>query len=89
MADRAFWALRAHPPATAPPPPPVPEAPEEPKDCIVILTFENGRRDPSCASLMTAADARSEADVWRKRKPDSANPGRVTAAVHKIGEPLP
>lgn len=86
----AFWALAgraraeaALPPAPAPEPPP-----EEPKDCIVILTFASGRRDLSCASLMTAVDARTEAEAWRKRVPDGLSPGRIAATVHRIGEPL-
>jgi hypothetical protein len=84
----AFWALRAHQTATATRRPPPPGPPEEPRDCIVVLTFDSGRRDPSCASLMTAADARSEAEAWRRRVPEGLSPGRVTAAVHRIGEPL-
>jgi hypothetical protein len=53
-----------------------------------VLTFDSGRRDPSCASLMTAADACTEAELWRRRVPDGQSPGRVTATVHRIGEPL-
>lgn len=87
MADRAFWALRAGQTAVATPPTVLPP-PEEPKDCVVILTFDSGRRDPSSASLLTLADALAEAESWRRRKPEGLSPGRVTAAVHRIGEPL-
>lgn len=96
----AFWGVRAHAAATAAfiaqdiaqtataTPPPVLAPPEEPRDWIVVLTFENGRRDPSSASLMTLADAQAEAESWRRRKPDAFTQGRVTASVHRIGEPL-
>ena len=85
----ALWALAGRTAAeTVPSPAPAPEPPEEPKDCIVILTFESGHRDPSSASLLTLADALAEAESWRRRKPDAFSPGRVTAAVHRIGEPL-
>ena len=87
MPDRAIWALRAGQAAAATPPPAF-RAPEGPRDCIVILTFDSGRRDPSSASLMTEADARAEAASWRKRPPAPFTPGRVTATVHRIGEPL-
>lgn len=88
----AFWAVAAareaaaagQPAAPAPAPPP-----EDPSDCIVVLTFQSGRRDLSFASLLTLADARAEAEAWRRRKPDGMSPGPVRASVHRIGKPLP
>lgn len=81
----AFWALRVHPPATAlPPPPAVPEPPEEPRDCVVILTFPVDRRQLASATLMTAAEAEAEAAMWRKLRPQPMHPGPSGAEVCRL-----
>ena len=50
---------------------------QEPRDYVVVLTFENGRRDPSSASAMTLADAEAEAAHWRGMRREPARLGAV------------
>lgn len=79
----AFWAVRAHPPA-APAPPPEAGPPPEPCDCVVILTFPVDRRQLASATLMTAAEAETEADMWRKLRPEPLRPGPSGAEVFRL-----
>lgn len=51
---------------------------------MVILTFPVDRRQLASATLMTAAEAETEAAMWRKLPPTPMRPGPSGAEVFRL-----